>query len=164
MLWKAGNGAAQGSLGVVEVVYKVISSITDGIQTASKPRPARLEQKDSPGMPAGGNTRRLAMKNMTRSLVVLAAIASFAGTMSFAQSGEAVYKAHCQSCHGATGTPNPGIAKLLGVKPASDPSVKKMTVAEMEDVVKHGKNKMKPVTGLSDAEVKDVVMYFRTLK
>ena len=104
------------------------------------------------------------MKNMTRSLLVLTAIVTFAGAMSFAQSGEAIYKAHCQSCHGATGTPNPGIAKLLGVKAASDPSVKKMSVAEMEDVVKHGKNKMKPIAGLTDAQVHDVVMYFRTLE
>jgi mono/diheme cytochrome c family protein len=95
--------------------------------------------------------------------VVLAAAFAVAGAMCFAQSGEAVYKAHCQSCHGATGTPNPGIAKLLGVKPASDPAVKKLTAAEMEAVVKNGKGKMKPVAGLSDTQVKDAVDYFRGL-
>lgn len=98
-----------------------------------------------------------------RSKVVLAAAFAVAGGMCFAQSGEAVYKAHCQSCHGATGTPNPGIAKLLGVKPANDPAVKKLTPAEMEAAVKNGKGKMKPVAGLSDAQVKDVVAYFREL-
>ncbi len=104
------------------------------------------------------------MKKITRSLVVLAAIVSFAGAMSFAQSGETIYKAHCQMCHGPTGTPNPALAKMLGVKAASDPSVKKMTVAEMEAAVKNGKAKMKPINGLSDAQIKEVVMYFRTLK
>ncbi|HEV2325496.1 MAG TPA: cytochrome c [Terracidiphilus sp.] len=98
-----------------------------------------------------------------RSKVVLAAAFAVAGGMCFAQSGEATYKAHCQSCHGATGVPNPGIAKLLGVKPANDPAVKKLTPAEMEAVVKNGKGKMKPVAGLSDAQVKEVVAYFREL-
>jgi mono/diheme cytochrome c family protein len=104
------------------------------------------------------------MKKMTRSLVVLAAIVSLACAMSFAQSGETIYRAHCQSCHGATGTPNPALAKMLGVKAASDPSVKNLTVDDMIAAVKDGKNKMKPVKGLSDAQIKDVVMYFRTLK
>lgn len=98
-----------------------------------------------------------------RSKVVLATAFLVAGGMCFAQAGEAVYKAHCQSCHGATGVPNPGIAKLLGVKPASDPSVKSLSEAQMEAVVKNGKGKMKPVAGLTDAQVKEVVAYFREL-
>jgi len=102
------------------------------------------------------------MKRITRSLVVLAAIASFAGTMSFAQSGEATYKAKCQMCHGPTGTPPPALAKMLGVKPASE--YKNVSVAEMISSVKIGKNKMKPVSGLSDAQIMDVVAYFRTLE
>lgn len=103
------------------------------------------------------------MMKSIRSKVVLAAAFAVAGGMCFAQSGEAVYKAHCQSCHGATGVPNPGIAKILGVKSASDPAVKKLTPAEMEAAVKNGKGKMKPVAGLSDAQVKEVVTYFREL-
>ena len=86
-----------------------------------------------------------------------------AGVMSFAQSGEAVYKAHCQSCHGPAGVPNPGIAKILGVKPASDPSIKNLSEAQMIAAVKNGKGKMKPVAGVNDAEIKSAVEYFRTL-
>lgn len=97
------------------------------------------------------------------SKAVLAATFALAGAMSFAQSGEAVYKTHCQSCHGATGVPNPGIAKILGVKPASDPSIKNLSEAQMIAVVKNGKGKMKPVAGLNDAEIKSAVEYFRTL-
>jgi cytochrome c6 len=103
------------------------------------------------------------MMKSIRSKVVLAAAFAVAGGMCFAQSGEAIYKAHCQSCHGATGVPNPGIAKILGVKPANDPAVMKLTPAEMEAAVKNGKGKMKPVAGLSDAQVKEVVTYFREL-
>jgi mono/diheme cytochrome c family protein len=104
------------------------------------------------------------MSKTMRSAVVLAATALMACTMSFAQSGEALYKTKCQSCHGATGTPNPGIAKLLGVKPVSDPDVKKLTVEQVEAVIKSGKGKMKPVAGLTDAQVKDIATFFKTLK
>ncbi len=66
-----------------------------------------------------------------RSIAVLAATVGLAGSMGFAQSaGEAVYKANCQSCHGSTGTPSPGIAKMMGVKPASDPDIQKLTAAQ----------------------------------
>jgi cytochrome c6 len=105
------------------------------------------------------------MTKRIRSLLVLALGVCLAGVTSFAQSGgEATYKAKCQSCHGATGTPSAGMAKMMGVKPASDPDVKKLTVDQMIAVVKTGKNKMKPIAGLSDAQIKDVVTYFRTLK
>ncbi|HVU48946.1 MAG TPA: c-type cytochrome [Terracidiphilus sp.] len=104
------------------------------------------------------------MTKTMRSAVVLAATALMACTLSFAQSGEALYKTKCQSCHGATGTPNPGIAKLLGVKPVSDPDVKKLTVEQVEAVIKSGKGKMKPVAGLTDAQVKDIATFFKTLK
>jgi len=56
------------------------------------------------------------------------------------------------------------MAKMMGVKPVSDPDVKKLTEAQMIAVVKTGKGKMKPVAGLTDAQVKDSVTYFRSLK
>jgi cytochrome c6 len=104
------------------------------------------------------------MTNRMRSTIVLAAASFMACSVSFAQSGEALYKTKCQSCHGATGTPNPGIAKLLGVKPVSDPEIKKLTTDQVEATVKAGKGKMKPVAGLTDSQVKDVSAYFKTLK
>jgi mono/diheme cytochrome c family protein len=104
------------------------------------------------------------MMKMMRSLLVLTAAVSLAGTLAFADSGEATYKAKCASCHGSAGTPSPGMAKMMGMKPTSDPSVKAMSAAEMEAVVKNGKGKMKPTAGLSDAQIKDVVTYFRSLK
>lgn len=104
------------------------------------------------------------MTKTIRSQVVLALAFAMAGAVCFAQSGEATYKARCQSCHGSAGIPNPGIAKLLGVKSVTDPAVKKLTVEEMMAVVKNGKNKMKPIKGLSDAEIKSAVLYYRGLK
>jgi cytochrome c6 len=106
------------------------------------------------------------MTKTIRSMAVLAATVCLAGAMGFAQSaGEAVYKANCQSCHGSTGTPNPGIAKAMGVKPASDPDYKKASEADLIASVKNGKGKMKAFSGkLTDEQIKDAVGYFRSLK
>ena len=103
------------------------------------------------------------MRKTIRSIAVLASTVCLAGSMGFAQSsGEAIYKANCQSCHGSTGTPNPGIAKAMGVKAASE---YKSSEKEMIDAVKNGKGKMKAFSGkLTDDQIKDAVTYFRTLK
>jgi mono/diheme cytochrome c family protein len=104
------------------------------------------------------------MSRTIRCQVALAAVVILAGAVGFAQSpGEATYKAKCQSCHGAEGTPNPGIAKAMGVKPASDPSVKSLTEAQMIASTTNGKGKMPAYKGkLTDAEIKASVDYFRT--
>jgi mono/diheme cytochrome c family protein len=105
------------------------------------------------------------MTKMIRSLLVLAVVACLAGAVGFAQtSGEATNKAKCAMCHGATGVPSAGMAKAMGVKPASDPAIKKLTAAEMFTSVKNGKGKMKPIAGLSEAQIKDAVSYYRGLK
>ncbi|MGA3129322.1 MAG: cytochrome c [Terracidiphilus sp.] len=104
------------------------------------------------------------MKKTIRMSSALAAVILLSGAVGFAQtSGEATYKAKCQSCHGAQGTPNPGIAKAMGVKPASDPSVKSISEAQMITDTTNGKGKMPAFKGkLSDAEIKVSVDYFRT--
>jgi cytochrome c6 len=105
------------------------------------------------------------MTKSIRIFAILALVISLAGAMSFAQaSGEATYKAKCQMCHGATGTPSPAMAKAMGMKPVSDPDMKKLTVAEIEGVVKNGKGKMKPISGLDETQTKAVAEYFKTLK
>lgn len=81
-----------------------------------------------------------------------------------AQSGDATYKSKCQSCHGANGVPNPSLAKMLGIKPVSDPYIQKLTPEQMFSAVKNGKGKMKPVSGLTDVQIKDVVAYYHGLK
>jgi len=104
------------------------------------------------------------MNNKIRFPVALAAVVLLAGVVGFAQSpGEAVYKAKCQSCHGAEGMPNPGIAKAMGVKPANDSAVKSQSEAQMIAVTTNGKGKMPAFKGkLTDAQIKEAVAYFRT--
>jgi len=97
--------------------------------------------------------------------MALAALSAAVTMTAFAQSpGVDTYKAKCQSCHGAQGTPNPGIAKAMGVKPANDPSVASVSEAQMIADTTNGKGKMPAFKGkLSDAEIKDSVEYFRSL-
>src|SRR5579863_1994472 len=104
------------------------------------------------------------MKKVLRSQLVLAAAVTLAGVMCFAQDGAATYKAKCAMCHGPTGTPSAGMAKAMGIKPATDPSIKVLAVAQIEATVKNGKGKMKPIAGLTDAQVSAVSAYFKTLK
>lgn len=103
------------------------------------------------------------MTKSIRSQVVLALVVAMTGAVGFAQSsGEAVYKANCQSCHGSTGTPNPGIAKAMGVKAASE---YKSSEKEQVEAVKAGKGKMKAFSPkLTDDQIKASVEYFRNLK
>jgi mono/diheme cytochrome c family protein len=103
------------------------------------------------------------MNTMIRKQVVLAMVLAATGTLGFAQtSGDAIYKASCQSCHGSSGTPNPGMAKMMDIKAAKDYTASE---AEMIAAVKDGKNKMKPFAGkLTDDQIKAAVDYFRTLK
>ena len=103
------------------------------------------------------------MSKRIRSQVALAAILSMAGSVSFAQSGEATYKAKCQMCHGATGMADSGAGKAMKVKPVTDPEVKKMGEADMIKATENGMGKMTAFKGkLSDAEIKGAVEYFRT--
>ena len=104
------------------------------------------------------------MTKCIRNAAILALAVSMAGVMSFAQS-DAVYKTKCLMCHGATGTPNPALVKAIGVKAASDPDVKKLTVPEIVKVIKSGSanGKMKAVAGVSDADATAAATYFKTL-
>jgi mono/diheme cytochrome c family protein len=106
------------------------------------------------------------MSKTIRMSSALAAVILLSGAVGFAQtSGEATYKAKCQSCHGAQGVPNPGIAKAMGVKPVTDPSVKSMSTAEMIAITTNGKPPHMPAYKgkLSDAEIKASVEYFKGL-
>jgi mono/diheme cytochrome c family protein len=88
-----------------------------------------------------------------------------AGTVSFAQDGAATYKSKCQMCHGATGMADTPAGKSTKARPFNDPDVVKMSDADLIAVTTNGKNKMPAYKGkLTDAQIKDVVAYIRTLQ
>jgi len=98
-------------------------------------------------------------------LVVVAPVlwASGAGN---AEAGKAVYDKKCASCHAKDGAGNPGIAKALKVELRHLGS--KEVQGQKDEVLKKfitvGTEKKKPVKGLSDQEIADVIAYVRTLK
>jgi cytochrome c6 len=97
--------------------------------------------------------------------VTLIALMTIVGvTSGFAQSsGVEIYKTKCQSCHGADGMASSGVGKALKVKMAMDPSVKRMSEAEMISAVRDGQGKMRAYKGtLTDQQIKESVDYFRT--
>ncbi len=104
------------------------------------------------------------MTKSIRSQVVVAVVFALASAAGFAQAGDATYKAKCAMCHGPTGAADTPTAKMLKVKPASDPAIKALTIDQISAAVKNGKGKMHPVAGLTDAQVKDVATYFHGLK
>jgi len=55
------------------------------------------------------------------------------------------------------------MAKAMGIKAASDPSIKSLTVAQMIAGIK-ASPKMKSVASLPDAQIKEAVIYYRSLK
>lgn len=105
------------------------------------------------------------MTNSIRTQVVLALVVSLASAVGFAQSGgEATYKAKCAMCHGPAGAADTPTAKMMKVKPATDPEIKALSVVQISAAVKAGKGKMHAVAGLSDDQIKEVATFYHGLK
>jgi cytochrome c5 len=78
-----------------------------------------------------------------------------------AKDGEPVYTAKCKNCHGADGTGNPAIAKMMNV-------TMKPLGSETDDAVKTavttGVGKMKPIAGVAGGDLDNLIAYAHTLK
>ena len=97
----------------------------------------------------------------TASLLVLAA-----NTMCLAQSsGADTYKNKCQMCHAADGSGDTPAGKAMKALPFNSSGVLKTSDSELIAMVENGKGKMPAFEGkLTDAQIKDVVAYIRTLQ
>ncbi len=109
------------------------------------------------------------MKRAVKNMIVTGTVIACLGTSTWgadAAAGKAVYDKKCKTCHGPAGEGNPGMAKVLGttITPLGSDEVQKMPDADLKKVVMQGKGKMKPITGLTDADVDNVVAHVRTLK
>lgn len=87
---------------------------------------------------------------------------AFAG----APEGKTVFEAKCQACHGPKGEGKAAIAKMFNVEmhPFSSQEVQSKSDAEIKKIITNGNGKMKPITGLSDKQIEDVIAFVRTLK
>lgn len=85
------------------------------------------------------------------------------GPAASAQDGPTTYKNKCATCHGADGKGS-AIGQKMGVHDFTSADVQKETDAEMSEVISKGKGKMPSYQGkLSDAEIKGLVAYIRSL-
>ena len=101
-----------------------------------------------------------------RRLIVGAALAALSCTAVFAadaKAGKDVYDKSCKSCHGADGTPNAGVAKMMKVE-MKDLKASTMSDAEMKKSITDGVGKMKPIPAVSGAAADNVVAYVKSLK
>jgi mono/diheme cytochrome c family protein len=104
---------------------------------------------------------------MRTTLIALAFAAAAATTLQAAgaNAGKVVYDKTCRSCHGADGTPNPAVAKMMKVdiKDLKSPDVQAMSDDDLAKVITDGKGKMKPIPSAAGS-APDVVAYLRTWK
>ena len=80
--------------------------------------------------------------------------------------GKAVFLVKCKKCHGDGGQGNPAMAKMLKVeiKHLGTANIQKKSDEELKKQSKDGIGKMKPVEGLSSADLDNVIAFVRTLK
>ena len=93
--------------------------------------------------------------------VILAIIIASSGA-AFGVDPAALWAQHCASCHGKDGSGNTTMGKKLGVKDYT--KEQGFSDAEAANVIKNGKGKMKAYKELSDADVRALVAWLRSLK
>jgi cytochrome c6 len=100
---------------------------------------------------------------MKRKIIAFVTIIIASASVGFAADGAALWGQHCASCHGKDGTGNTMMGKKLAVKDYT--KEQGFSEAEATNVIKNGKGKMKGFKDkLSDADVKALVAYVRSLK
>lgn len=94
---------------------------------------------------------------------VIAVIVCASSGAAFGADAATLWAQNCASCHGKDGSGNTAMGKKLGVKDYT--KSQSFSDAEAANVIKNGKGKMKAFKGkLSDADVKALVAYIRSLK
>ena len=82
-----------------------------------------------------------------------------------AEAAKTLFSSRCQSCHGADGKGNQTMAKALQttIPDLTAKDIAKKSDAEVLEALSKGRGKMPPQTGLSDKELKDLVVYVKSL-
>jgi len=105
------------------------------------------------------------MIQAVRTAAAILLVALIAGP-AFAQApGADTYKAKCAMCHGADGLAATPMGKSMKIISFKDPSMVKAPDAQLIASTTNGKGKMPAYKGkLTDAQIKDVIAYIRTLQ
>lgn len=100
--------------------------------------------------------------------LITAASFLLTGLDATAADGGAIYTKQCAKCHGADGKGDTKVGKKLKVKDLTV-EVGKLSDARIaasitEGVMEGDKKRMKPIKGLSDADIQAVVKFVKSLK
>ena len=81
------------------------------------------------------------------------------------RAGKAVYDSKCKICHAAGGEGNAALAKTLKVefKPLGSKEIQAKSDGEFKKQITEGGGKMKPIKGLTDQQITDVIAFVRSL-
>ncbi len=81
------------------------------------------------------------------------------------QVGKPAYTKSCAICHGADGEPKPAMMKMLKVemRHLGSEEVQALSDEEHRRIMVDGRGKMKPVKGVSAADLDNVIAFIRTL-
>ena len=106
------------------------------------------------------------MKLSALATVFLTVSAGFAVAAGDATAGKVLYDKSCKTCHGADGTPNANIAKMMKVdiKNLSSSDVQGMSDADLKKTITEGKGKMKPIKSVAGKDIDNVIAHVRSLK
>jgi mono/diheme cytochrome c family protein len=105
------------------------------------------------------------MRNRIRTAAMIVLAASIAAPVYAQSAGADTYKAKCAMCHGPDGTAATPMGKMMKIPSFRDPAVVKTPEAQLMTDTKNGKGKMPGYAGkLTDAQIKEVVSYIRTLE
>src|SRR5262244_2467240 len=99
---------------------------------------------------------------MKRTTSVILAMMLASSGAAFGAGASALWGQHCASCHGKDGSGNTAMGKKLGVKDYT--KNQSFSDAEAMNAINNGQGKMKAFKQLSDADVKALVAYVRSLK
>lgn len=99
-------------------------------------------------------------------LLVVFAVPSLILAKGDAAKGKALYTAKCATCHGPAGEGKDAIAKMMKVelRHLGSKEVQDKTDAQLTEAMTKGTGKMKPVAGLKDPEIADLIAFVRSLK
>jgi mono/diheme cytochrome c family protein len=100
-------------------------------------------------------------------LMVCVMVVCLAGAAA-AQDSPMLYKTKCAACHGVDGNGDTPMAKKQNIKSFKDPSIQKMSAADLEAMIGNGGPKALPThqfskKGLTPEQVKGLATYVKQL-
>lgn len=101
-----------------------------------------------------------------KAAILVVAFAGLFGPVARAADGTAaLYKAKCETCHGADGSGNTDMGKSTKAKDLRSAEVQKMTDDQLTAAITNGMGDTMPAYKgkLTDAQIKDIVGYVRGL-